>query len=140
RIALAGNPVELDKVRADLVAAYGELPEPTERLLRLAQLRTGARAAGVRLISVREPDVILRTSDPAATAAALGGAPGKVTTLPPPSPGQLAEVYFRPDSPATLQGPTLLAILGRRFSPSGPATAPSPVQRTGPTPAAAAPS
>ncbi|MBY0308579.1 MAG: DEAD/DEAH box helicase [Phycisphaerales bacterium] len=117
RIALAGTPAELDKVRADLVAAYGDLPEPADRLLMLAALRTGARAAGVRLISVRDPDVILRTSDPAATAAALTGAPGKVTVLPRPSPGQLAEVYFRPHSGATLAGPALLTVLGGRFSP-----------------------
>jgi transcription-repair coupling factor (superfamily II helicase) len=147
RIALAGNAAELEKVRADLTAAYGDLPEPTQRLLQLAQLRTGARAAGVRLIFIRDPDVIFRTSDPAATAAALTSpeqklgdasrlsAPhsalrtqhsalasvGKVTILPPPGPGQLPEVYFRPHSPAMLEGggATLLAILNRRFSPQG---------------------
>ncbi|MDP1661517.1 MAG: helicase-related protein, partial [Phycisphaerales bacterium] len=72
RIALAANAEELGKVRADLIAAYGDLPDPTQRLLQLAQLRTGARAAGVRLIFIRDPDIIFRTSNPAATAEALG--------------------------------------------------------------------
>ena len=124
RIALAANTEELDKVRADLIAAYGDLPEPTQRLLQLAQLRTGARAAGVRLIFIRDPDVIFRTSDPAATASRLAGAPGKATILPPNGPGQLPEVYFRPNSPAMLEGggATLLTILNRRFAPSSEST------------------
>ncbi len=167
RIALAANAEELGKVRADLIAAYGDLPEPTQRLLQLAQLRTGARAAGVRLIFIRDPDIIFRTSDPAATAAALTSPPastsperqlgdasrlssptsperklgdasrlsardsalgprhstlasasiGQVTILPPQGPNQLPEVYLRPTSPAMLEGPTLLTILNRRFSP-----------------------
>ncbi|MFT3686355.1 MAG: helicase-related protein [Phycisphaerales bacterium] len=134
RVALAGNPQELDKVRADLGQAYGDLPEPTERLLQLAALRTGARVAGVRLIFIRDPDVIFRTSDPAATAAALSGAPGKATILPPTGPGQLAEVYFRPNSPASLEGPTLLTILGRRFGGAGspPPNSPQPGRTTAP--------
>ncbi|HZW05606.1 MAG TPA: transcription-repair coupling factor [Phycisphaerales bacterium] len=136
RIALAGNAEELEKVRADLVAAYGDLPEQTGRLLQLAQLRTGARAAGVRLIFIRDPDVIFRTSDPAATAARLSGAPGKVTVLPPTSQGQLAEVYFRPDSPAMLQGPSLLTILNRRFAPAA-AMLPAAPSREGPAGSAA---
>ncbi|HYD02011.1 MAG TPA: hypothetical protein VEB22_12355, partial [Phycisphaerales bacterium] len=93
-------------------------------------------AAGVRLIFIRDPDVIFRTSDPAATAARLSGAPGKVTILPPTSQGQLAEVYFRPDSAAMLQGPTLLTILNRRFAPAA-ATLPPAASREGPAGSAA---
>jgi transcription-repair coupling factor (superfamily II helicase) len=129
RVALCANYAEIDRVRDDLRAAYGQLPPATERLLDLAQLRIGARDAGVRSISVREQDVLFRTTTPATLLDALRGAPGKVAALPPRAGDKTSEVYFRPDNPAALEAPTLLAILRKRLCAAAIA-APAGAQHT----------
>jgi len=130
RLALCGNEEELAKVHQDLAGAYGSIPDPAARLLDLAALRIAGRNLGVKGIAVRDRDVLFRTTNAAATTAALQGAPigatgWKVTTLPPKEPGQTAEVYLRPDNPAGLEPQTLLAVLRRRLGTQG-TTAPTP--------------
>jgi hypothetical protein len=106
----------VQKVRDDLKAAYGEPPETTERLLQMAELRSGARLLGVRSISVRGSDVIIRTTDGPKVAAALEGSPARVTVLPVSRPDEIPEVYFRPHNPEALEPATLLAILRFRLA------------------------
>lgn len=115
RIALASNPDELQRVRADLTSAYGEIPPPCERLLQLAEVRIGARLLGVRTVTVKERDLIVRTIDQPAVVARFHGAAGRVSALPTRAPSELPEVYFRPDNPQTLAPATLLAVLRKRM-------------------------
>jgi transcription-repair coupling factor (superfamily II helicase) len=115
RVALASTAQELAKVEADLVAAYGALPEPARRLLDLSEVRIGARLVGVRSIVVRERDVVIRTSEPGLVVERLSGVQGSVNSLPVRSPTEVPEVYFRPSNAAMLQATTLLAVLRKRF-------------------------
>src|SRR5690606_2917409 len=71
RIATAASPQELQKVSTDLQQAYGDPPRPVQRLLELAEVRILAAAVGVRTITVRGPDLLLRTENPALTAERL---------------------------------------------------------------------
>ncbi len=133
RIALASNPDELQRVRADLTSAYGEIPPPCERLLQLAEVRIGARLLGVRTVTVKERDLIVRTIDQPAVVARFHGAAGRVSALPTRAPSELPEVYFRPDNPQTLAPATLLAVLRKRLGfPQS-----SPSQRIGGIPSPA---
>ncbi|MFN7743014.1 MAG: transcription-repair coupling factor [Phycisphaerales bacterium] len=114
RVALASTRAELDKVQADLLAAYGPLPPGLDRLIQLAEVRIGARHLGIRSVTVRDrKDVVLRTTDPSAVVRAFHGVQGTVTALPIRTPGEVPEVYFRPP-PQSLEPPTLLAILRKR--------------------------
>src|SRR5678815_2480690 len=132
RIATAVSPAELTQVTADLTAAYGEAPKPLQRLLELAELRISAAAVGVRTISIRGPDVLIRTENAPATAEVLrhagddrpvknhkvqgasSPATATVRVLPPPSGESLHEVYFRLP-PAYFEPVTLLAVLRKRL-------------------------
>jgi transcription-repair coupling factor (superfamily II helicase) len=116
RIAMASSPEQLSKVEADLCAAYGEIPPGCQRLLDLADVRIGARDLSIRSITVKEPDVIIRTHDPEVVAAKLQGANGRVSVLPVRTPTETPEVYFRPDNPRTLEPLTLMAVLRKRFA------------------------
>ncbi len=125
RVALASTRAELEKVQADLLAAYGPLPPGLDRLIQLAEVRIGARHLGIRSITVRDrKDVVLRTTDPSGVVAAFAGVQGAVTALPIRNPGEVPEVYFRPP-PQSLEPPTLLAILRKRVGQAG-----SPGHRT----------
>jgi transcription-repair coupling factor (superfamily II helicase) len=115
RVALASSGEELSRVRMDLSAAYGPLPDATDRLLQLAEVRVGARLLGVRSITIRDKDLIIRTSEPREVAARFTGAAGKATALPVPNPSAMPEVYWRPDNAASLEPATLLAILRKRL-------------------------
>jgi transcription-repair coupling factor (superfamily II helicase) len=133
RIALASNPDELQRVRADLTSAYGEIPPPCERLLQLAEVRIGARLLGVRTVTVKERDLIVRTIDQPAVVSRFHGAAGRVSALPTRAPSELPEVYFRPDNPQTLAPATLLAVLRKRMGfPQSNAHQP-PAGRASPT-------
>lgn len=123
RVALASTQEEVAKAREDLIGAYGPLPESAQALLDLAELRVACRDLAVRGVTVRSPDVIFRTHEPADLADLLRAGPGKVTILPPSEKGQLAEVYLRPDSPAMLEGSTLMAVLRQRLIRRPQATA-----------------
>ncbi|MCP6318844.1 hypothetical protein NL491_28280, partial [Klebsiella pneumoniae] len=48
KLAAAGSPDDLDAVRAELTDRYGPLPEPVERLLKVARFRQVCREHGVR--------------------------------------------------------------------------------------------
>jgi transcription-repair coupling factor (superfamily II helicase) len=48
RIAAAPDDAALDEMTGELVDRFGELPEPTRNLLRVARLRLGARRLGIR--------------------------------------------------------------------------------------------
>lgn len=126
RLAVAPTPEELGKVRADLVAAYGEPPRAVERLLALAEIRAMAASLGVRAVTIRDHDIVLRTVDPGPVARRLGesgaaGGPVTVSVLPPKSTDSLSEIYLRLP-PAYFEPQTLLRILAARLrGRSGPA-------------------
>jgi transcription-repair coupling factor (superfamily II helicase) len=128
RLSLAASFAELDKLRSDLLEAYGKPPEPVVKLLDLAELRIAARALGVRSVSVRAPDVILATDNPGAVLEKLEGVKGSVRSVPPLREGGLPEIYFRPVSGNALEPATLLLILRKRLkgepAKSGPADPP----------------
>jgi len=129
RIATAASAQDLAKVGTDLHEAYGEAPKPVQRLLELAELRVAAAGVGVRTISIRGQDVLLRTEQAEATAQRLrggpdvGGAPVRrppqaaatVRVLPPPTGEKLHEVYYRPLPAAMAEPGTLLAVLRKRL-------------------------
>jgi transcription-repair coupling factor (superfamily II helicase) len=114
RLAVAASAEDLARVEADLRAAYGAMPEPVQRLFRLAEVRIGARLAGVRSITVRERDVVIRTTDPGAVVERLRGAQGTVVALPVRAPTEVPEVYYRPP-PAWLEPASLLTVLRARL-------------------------
>ena len=115
RLSLAANFDELDKLRTDLEAAYGQPPKPVRALLDLAELRIAARAAGVRSIIVRAPDAILAGDQPGVVLERFTGVKGTVREVAPARAGGLPEVYFRPASPNALEPSTLLLILTKRL-------------------------
>ena len=65
RIATAADAQELERVRTDLGAAYGDPPKAVERLLLLGELRAATAALGVRTLTVRAQDVVFLTPDAA---------------------------------------------------------------------------
>jgi len=119
RIATASSPAALTQVRTDLEAAYGAPPKTVQRLIDLAELRVYAAALDVRTITVREKDVVFRTSAPKLVSERLTsakGAPGTVTSLAPKSTDDLAEVYFRPPEVYMKDAESLLAVLRKRLA------------------------
>jgi transcription-repair coupling factor (superfamily II helicase) len=82
RIATAATEEELHRVSTDLHQAYGEPPRPVQRLLDLAEVRLLAAQVGVRTITVRGQDLLLRTENPAATAEQLRRAIESNPTIP----------------------------------------------------------
>ncbi len=64
RAATATTVEEVAKVRLDLTEAYGEPPSPVQKMLDLAELRIAAANLGCKSITLREKDVIFRTSMP----------------------------------------------------------------------------
>jgi len=117
RLSLAATIEELATVERDLIAAYGDPPKPTRRLLDLAEIRIGARLLGVRTISIRGQDVIFGVESVDALVKRFEGIKGSVRPLPPKGPGELAEVYFRPVSAAALEPGTITVILKKRLRP-----------------------
>ncbi len=115
-MALAAWRAELDKLRQDLTAAYGEAPPQVDRLLRLAQIRVACATLGVKAVILRTPDVIFRAEDPRPIAEALAPAKGTVTTLAPKTGQTLSEVYWRPP-PKYLDPQSLPRVLLSRLRP-----------------------
>jgi transcription-repair coupling factor (superfamily II helicase) len=122
RIATAASKADLDKVKADLVAAYGDPPKPTVRLFLVAELRTAAAALGVRSVTLRGNDVVLLVKDAKPVAEKLAAVPAgqtkaiqaRVSVLPSQTSDTLAEVYFRPPE-NYLEPETLLGVLRKRL-------------------------
>jgi len=128
RIAQARSAPELAKVEQDLSDAYGEIPDPVRRMLDLAEIRVNASQLGVRSISIRGKDVLLRCleAEPVEVQlreSASGPASGTVKSLPPPTKSESAEeplweVYFRP--PESYLDPISLArVLRKRLAMAG---------------------
>lgn len=137
RIATASSVEHIAAVRTDLIAAYGEPPATTQRLLDLAELRGAVGALRVVTVTIRDRDVIFVTPDPKALAAALQRVPpgakppeGSVRIIARPDPAASSEVYFRPPE-NYLEPVTLLRVLRHRLVPkavastSGPAAKPA---------------
>ncbi len=116
RMALAPSLPELDKLRQDLTAAYGNPPPQVDRLLRLAQIRVACATLGVKGVVLRTPDIIFRAEDPGPIANALAPAKGTVTTLAPKTGQSLSEVYWRPP-PKYLDPQSLPRVLLSRLRP-----------------------
>jgi transcription-repair coupling factor (superfamily II helicase) len=122
RLATAAARADLDKVKADLVAAYGDPPKPTVRLFLLAELRIAAAGLGVKTITLRGSDVVLLVKDAKAVAEKLAAVPAgqskvieaRVSVLPSQTSDTLAEVYFRPPE-KYLEPETLLSVLRKRL-------------------------
>ena len=53
KLAAAANPDDLESVRAELTDRYGPLPEPVERLLKVARFRQVCREHGVREVTLQ---------------------------------------------------------------------------------------
>jgi transcription-repair coupling factor (superfamily II helicase) len=116
RIATAASLADLDKVRQSLADAYGSPPKPAQRLLDLAGLRVACAALGVRGVTTRDKDVIVRATRVEPVVAALRGAAGTVTALPSKHAGEPAEVYYRPPENYLADRESLLTILSRRLA------------------------
>ncbi len=125
RVAVATSESELDKARHDLREAYGEPPKTVGRLLLMGELRIAAAALGVRSITRREQDLVLRTLTPKDVAARLeaaGGAGGKdssaavrITALLPKAGESMGEVYVRPPASYFESPESLIRMLIRRM-------------------------
>jgi len=114
RIGQAETLDRLDEVEASLRSAYGDPPQGVATLLELARLRLAAALLEATAVIVREPDLVIRTRDPAAIEARLKGVRGTVRTIGPVGENGV-EVYWRP--PANhLERSTLLRILLKRLS------------------------
>ena len=107
----------LASIEADLAAAYGPPPPPAIRLMRLAALRQAASRRGIHSISIRGPDVVIRTTRPAELKAALDGFQGTVRLV----QGALGTgervVHFRPPTRWLEPGTLVTVLLGRLGAP-----------------------
>jgi transcription-repair coupling factor (superfamily II helicase) len=101
RLSRATTLAALDEVVQSMTEAYGEAPEPAERLVQLSELRVAASTVGISAIKLEKPDVIFTTDQPAKLDTMLSDAPGTVRVV------DEKTVYYRPplnyvDPPATL--------------------------------------
>ncbi len=132
RIAMASSPEELERVRGDIASAYGEPPAAVERLLELARLRIAVARLGVRVVGVRERDVVFLVREAGPVSAALLSHPAAqasevrvvsaalAETRARALTGEaLAEVYFRPPESYLRDRVSLLRALTRRLSVGG---------------------
>jgi transcription-repair coupling factor (superfamily II helicase) len=140
RIATASTRADLDKVRADMVAAYGDPPKATVRLFLLAELRAACAGLGVKTATLRGSDVVFLApaAEARAVAERLAAVPAgqskaieaRVSVLASQTSDTLAEVYFRPPE-KYLEPETLLGVLRKRLGDDRPAT---PANPEGPAP------
>jgi transcription-repair coupling factor (superfamily II helicase) len=117
RIAMAKDPAQLGKVRADLESAYGAPPAGVGVLLDMADVRLAATLLGVRSIARREQDVVFRTLNDAMLRAKLMGIQGTVRVIGKPDEAGLVDVYMRP-SKGLVEPKALLKVLHRRLAAS----------------------
>ena len=116
RAATVQVPAEVERLRADLASAYGELPEGVQRLLEVAEIRAMAGVLGVRSLEVAGPDVVIRCRDTAPLHAAFRGMQGTVRDVGGTGPDGLRDVYVRPPK-AFLEPASLMAVLRKRLGP-----------------------
>ena len=123
RIATAGSREDLNSLRDDLTAAYGQPPESVSRLIELAEIRVACAELGVRSLVLREPDLIFRAESPEPVVGALRGVEGTVRALPPKSGDRYHEVYWRPPASYLAQA-SLVTVLRTRLSTDHPGRLP----------------
>ena len=121
RIAQSESLESLDAAREALVGAYGDPPSGVETLLDLARLRLAATLIGVRMLVVRDGDVVFRTSRPHDLERLLKGIAGTVRPIGRPNEQGTVEVYYRPP-PKYLEPRTLLRVLLNRLVEKAAAT------------------
>ena len=109
RLSRATTLQELDEVASSLVDAYGSMPEATQRLVDLAELRVAASTLMIDRIKLEPPDLIFTTRKPAALNDLFKHAPGRATAL------DEATIYWRPPSAYIEEMSTLLAVLRKLF-------------------------
>jgi transcription-repair coupling factor (superfamily II helicase) len=114
RAAVVETAEDAERLRADLASAYGEPPEPVERLLQVAELRALAAGAGIRSIEVHAPDMVIRCQASPPVHQALAGMQGSVRDVGGVGPDGLREVYVRPPR-AFLEPASLAAVLRKRL-------------------------
>jgi transcription-repair coupling factor (superfamily II helicase) len=120
RISQAESYEDLEKVRQNLVDAYGELPTRTTTLINLAELRIRATNLGIRSITVHENDVIFRMREPDEVVSLMSEAKGKIVVLPAEKNPQFKEIYYRPPS-SYLEPTSLIRVLRHRLITQAPA-------------------
>ncbi|MEM1423438.1 MAG: helicase-related protein, partial [Planctomycetota bacterium] len=118
RIGAAQSVEELERVREQLVSAYGPLPGPAQRLVDLTEIRLHAFARTIRSITRRDDDIVFRAEDVAPVLEAFEGAEGSVRPLTKKAGQEYFEVYYRPPK-NYLDAETLLAVLRKRLGGTG---------------------
>jgi len=114
RISRANDYASLDKIRHDLTSAYGELPQRTEAMFQLAEIRISATLLGLRSITRHENDIIFKTGRPGDLEAHMRGAKGSLRMVGDVDAAGLTTVYYRPPR-QYLDAPSLLTVLRRRL-------------------------
>ncbi len=110
RITGSRTQEDIEQIAADLRDAYGPLPEVTETLLRLAELRVLAKPYTIRSIIVERPDIIFRVDELARLEPVLADTRGSVRV----PDGRtvhwrVPDAYFEPS--------TLLTVLRKVLQP-----------------------
>jgi transcription-repair coupling factor (superfamily II helicase) len=128
RVSQANDHEALEKIRGDLISAYGDLPQRTEILFDLAEIRISATQLGVRFITRHEDDIIFRTSRPGDLEDHMRGAKGTLRMVGDVDAAGLMTVYYRPPK-AFLEAPSLLTVLRRRLRGESVRASAMPVAR-----------
>ncbi|MEM6334732.1 MAG: TRCF domain-containing protein, partial [Planctomycetota bacterium] len=123
RLARATTRDTVNQVAADLADAFGPLPDKTQALIDLAELRVAAAHLAIRTLKLDGPDLIFTTENKAATTSLqplFQDAPGRATVL------DNTTLYYRPPANYLAPPDTLLAVLRklllRPAMPNGQAT------------------
>ena len=109
RAAGCRSPEDVAQLTSDLRDAFGQPPEPVERLLELAEISVLAGRLKIKSIVIDGPDVVFNVDDPRPTQKAMTGVAGTVR-LP-----DNRTVYWRPTK-GFLEPASLLPILRRRLA------------------------
>jgi transcription-repair coupling factor (superfamily II helicase) len=112
RIAACEDLTALEAVGADLVAAWGQMPEEARQGLLLARVRLLGASLGVSTLLRDGGDLVFRMrpgANPAPLETRLQAAPGRAVRL------DATSLHWRPPS-AFVAGPALLAVLQRVLS------------------------
>ncbi|MBL4591169.1 MAG: DEAD/DEAH box helicase, partial [Phycisphaerales bacterium] len=105
RIAGASTLKQLDQVVDDITSAYSAPPELARRLILRARVRAVAQAMHIRVVGIRDHDIVCLTANPQILARAMDKAAASVrvvnadiaqTNARSASGEALAEVYIRP--------------------------------------------
>jgi transcription-repair coupling factor (superfamily II helicase) len=110
RVAACASTEDVEQLRADLRDTFGPVPEVTQTLLDLAEIRVLAAGHGIRSINVEKPDVIFRADALARLEPVFEGSLGSVR-IPDAETihWRVPEPYFEPG--------TLVPVLRRLLGP-----------------------